>query len=126
MRDTPIQIHLLTLFRPHATTTAANELCVMESGARSSEIRYARVDFAEGRNLRRHSPRVRSSRTLGQSRISRGKLNLAFIARAQGGQYVAALSGVEIGLWDLAGKALELPVYQLIGGKFGNKVRIVD
>ncbi len=43
---------------------------------------------------------------------------------AQGGQYITALSGVEIALWDLAGKALELPVYQLLGGKFREKVRI--
>ena len=33
-------------------------------------------------------------------------------AGAQAGQYVTALSGVEIALWDLAGKALGLPVYQ--------------
>ena len=45
-------------------------------------------------------------------------------AGAQGGQYVTALTGVEIALWDLAGKALGLPVYQLLGGKFRDKVRI--
>lgn len=43
---------------------------------------------------------------------------------AQGGQYITALSGLEIALWDLAGKALGLPVYQLLGGKFRDKVRI--
>ncbi len=45
-------------------------------------------------------------------------------AGAQGGQYTTALTGVEIALWDLAGKALGLPVYQLLGGKFRDKVRI--
>src|SRR6478752_154441 len=45
-------------------------------------------------------------------------------AGAQGGQYVTALTGVEIALWDLAGKALGLPIYQLLGGKFRDKVRI--
>jgi galactonate dehydratase len=45
-------------------------------------------------------------------------------AGAQGGQYITALSGVEIALWDLAGKALGLPIYQLLGGKFRDKVRI--
>jgi galactonate dehydratase len=45
-------------------------------------------------------------------------------AGAQGGQYVAALSGLEIALWDLAGKALGLPVYQLLGGKVRDKVRL--
>jgi galactonate dehydratase len=43
---------------------------------------------------------------------------------SQGGQYITALSGLEIALWDLAGKALGLPVYQLLGGKFRDKVRI--
>src|SRR6185312_9880768 len=45
-------------------------------------------------------------------------------AGAQGGQYVTALTGIEIALWDLAGKALGLPIYQLLGGKFREKVRI--
>src|SRR5690349_481348 len=44
-------------------------------------------------------------------------------AGAQGGQYTTALSGLEIALWDLAGKPLGLPMYQLFGGKFRDKVR---
>jgi len=45
-------------------------------------------------------------------------------AGAQGGQYTTALTGLEIALWDLAGKALGLPVYRLMGGKFRDTVRI--
>lgn len=45
-------------------------------------------------------------------------------AGAQAGQYVTALSAIEIALWDLAGKALGLPIYQLMGGKFRDKVLI--
>lgn len=45
-------------------------------------------------------------------------------AGAQAGQYVTALTGVEIALWDIAGKALGLPVYQLLGGKVRDRVRI--
>ncbi|MGC4050584.1 MAG: hypothetical protein QM757_14500 [Paludibaculum sp.] len=45
-------------------------------------------------------------------------------AGAQSGQYVTALSGIEIALWDLCGKAVGLPVYQLLGGKVRDKVRI--
>src|SRR6266496_1964656 len=43
---------------------------------------------------------------------------------AQAGQYVTALTGVETALWDLAGKALGLPVYQLLGGKVRDRVRV--
>ncbi len=45
-------------------------------------------------------------------------------AGAQAGQYVTALTGIEIALWDLAGKALGLPVYQLLGGKMRDKIRL--
>lgn len=32
--------------------------------------------------------------------------------------------GVEIALWDLAGKAYGVPIYQMLGGKFRDKIRI--
>jgi galactonate dehydratase len=43
---------------------------------------------------------------------------------AQSGMYVAVLSAIETALWDLAGKALDLPVYQLLGGRFRDRVRV--
>src|SRR5690606_25861191 len=43
---------------------------------------------------------------------------------AQSGMYLAALAAVETALWDLAGKALGLPVYQLLGGKFRDRIRV--
>ena len=42
----------------------------------------------------------------------------------QSGVYVAVLSALETALWDLSGKALDLPVYQLLGGKFRDRVRV--
>src|ERR1051326_1332025 len=45
-------------------------------------------------------------------------------AGAQSGQYLTALTAVEIALWDLAGKATGLPVYQLMGGKVRDQVRV--
>lgn len=47
-----------------------------------------------------------------------------FFAGAQSGMYIAVLSAVESALWDLAGKALGLPVYQLLGGKFRDQIRV--
>ena len=37
-----------------------------------------------------------------------------------------AASGVEMALWDLAGKALGVPASTLLGGKFRQKVRVYD
>jgi galactonate dehydratase len=43
---------------------------------------------------------------------------------AQAGTFVGVLSAIEIALWDVTGKALELPVYRLIGGKFRDSVHV--
>jgi galactonate dehydratase len=40
------------------------------------------------------------------------------------GATVTAMTGIEIALWDLAGKILGVPVYQLLGGKFRDTVRL--
>ena len=34
------------------------------------------------------------------------------------------VSAVEMALWDLAGKAYNVPVYQMLGGKYRDKVRL--
>ena len=40
------------------------------------------------------------------------------------GALITALTGIEIALWDLKGKALGVPVYALLGGKFRDRVRV--
>src|SRR5437660_3837705 len=39
------------------------------------------------------------------------------------GAVIQAMSGIEIALWDIAGKAVGRPVYQLLGGGFRKKFR---
>ncbi|MCB0132659.1 MAG: mandelate racemase/muconate lactonizing enzyme family protein, partial [Caldilineaceae bacterium] len=40
------------------------------------------------------------------------------------GALITALTGLEIALWDLKGKALNAPIYELMGGKFRDKIRV--
>jgi L-alanine-DL-glutamate epimerase and related enzymes of enolase superfamily len=40
------------------------------------------------------------------------------------GPTVSAVAGVEVALHDLAGKLLEVPAYQLLGGKYRDEVRV--
>lgn len=40
------------------------------------------------------------------------------------GRQAGGVCGVEMALWDLAGKAYNVPAYQLLGGKYRDKVRL--
>jgi L-alanine-DL-glutamate epimerase-like enolase superfamily enzyme len=63
------------------------------------------------------------SRILGENpcnidKIFRKIKQFGFHARQGGG-----VSGVEVALWDLAGRAYNVPIYQMLGGKFRDKIR---
>jgi len=68
--------------------------------------------------------RIKGKSPLNVNRLFEDVRKSGFFQGAQSGMYVAVLSAIEAALWDLAGKALQLPVYQLLGGKFRDKVRV--
>jgi galactonate dehydratase len=70
-----------------------------------------------GRQLKGRSP-------LNPNRIFDELRKGNFFGGAQSGMFVAVLSAIDSALWDLCGKALGLPIYQLLGGKFRDKVRV--
>ncbi len=43
----------------------------------------------------------------------------------RGGALMGALSAIDVALWDIMGKHLEVPVYQLLGGKLRDRVRVI-
>ena len=67
---------------------------------------------------------ILKSRLMGENpcnvdKVFRKIKQFGFHARQAGG-----VCGVEMALWDLAGKAYNVPAYQMLGGRFRDKVRI--
>jgi L-alanine-DL-glutamate epimerase-like enolase superfamily enzyme len=52
------------------------------------------------------------------------KLHLATASVSGGGTVYHAISGIDAALWDLAARLLEIPLWQLLGGRFRDRVRI--
>ncbi len=48
---------------------------------------------------------------------------LTFWGMGNGGVIMAGLSGIDIALWDIKGKVMNAPVYQLLGGKTNKRLR---
>ena len=67
--------------------------------------------LVEGRDARDVEPLVR-------------RLHLATAHVSGGGTVHHAISGIEAALWDLAARSLEVPLWQLFGGRFRDRVRI--
>ena len=68
--------------------------------------------------------RIKNQNPLNVHRLFENIRKSGFFQGAQSGMYVAVLSAIETALWDIAGKALNVPVYQLLGGKFRDKIRV--
>ena len=68
--------------------------------------------------------RIKGKSPLNVHRLFEDIRKSGFFEGAQSGMYIAVLTAVETALWDVAGKALGLPVYQLLGGKFRDKIRV--
>lgn len=68
--------------------------------------------------------RLKDKNPLNVHRLFEDIRRAGFFEGAQAGMYIAVLSAIESALWDLAGKALGVPVYQLLGGKFRDKIRL--
>jgi len=68
--------------------------------------------------------RLKGKSPLNVNRLFEDIRKSGFFQGAQSGMYVAVLSAIEAALWDLTGKALGVPVYQLLGGKFRDKIRV--
>ena len=60
-----------------------------------------------------------------QVEVLHQKLSDKFVSRgSRTGALCGAISGIEIALWDLAGKILNVPVYTLLGGNYRDNILI--
>jgi L-alanine-DL-glutamate epimerase-like enolase superfamily enzyme len=64
------------------------------------------------------------SRLLGENPCNVERLFKRIKQFGSHGRQGGGVSGIEMALWDLAGKAYEVPVYQMLGGRHRDKVRL--
>ena len=74
--------------------------------------------------VQRFGQQLRNQHPLNVHRLFEQLRKGGVFSGAQSGMFIAVLSAIETALWDLAGKALNLPVYQLLGGKFRDRIRV--
>lgn len=83
-------------------------------------VGYGEVrDFADKRYAAMLKSRLIGENPCNVDRIFRKIKQFGGQSRQGGG-----VSGIEVALWDLAGKAYGVPVYQLLGGKFRDEIRL--
>lgn len=83
-------------------------------------VGYGEVrDFADKRYAAMLKSRLLGENPCNVDRIFRKIKQFGGQSRQGGG-----VSGIEVALWDLAGKAYGVPVYQLLGGKFRDSIRL--
>src|SRR3984893_16579062 len=63
------------------------------------------------------------SRILGENPCNIDKIFRKIKQFGSHGRQAGGVCGIEMALWDLAGKAYGVPVYQMLGGKFRDKIR---
>lgn len=67
---------------------------------------------------------ILKSRILGENPCNVDKLFRRIKQFGGQARQAGGVCGIELALWDLAGKAYGVPVYQMLGGKFRDKIRI--
>lgn len=66
---------------------------------------------------------ILKSRLLGENPCNVDKIFRKIKQFGFHGRQAGGVCGIEMALWDLAGKAYGVPVYQMLGGKFRDKIR---
>lgn len=89
-------------------------------------VGYGECFFAPGLTavIRELKPLVVGQDPANIHRLLRTLRTAGFMASPHGGALQHALAGIETALWDLLGKRLNVPLYELWGGTFRTRVRL--
>ncbi len=83
------------------------------------------VGFGEVRDMgSRAYALMLKSRILGENPCNVDKLFRRIKQFGGPGRQAGGVCGIEVALWDLAGKAYGVPVHQMLGGRFRDRIRI--
>ncbi|MEP1086360.1 MAG: mandelate racemase/muconate lactonizing enzyme family protein [Algoriphagus sp.] len=74
--------------------------------------------------VKKMGDQLKGQNPLNPNRLAEQLRKGAFFGGAQSGVYVAVLTAIETALWDITGKVFGVPVYQLLGGKYRDKIRV--
>jgi L-alanine-DL-glutamate epimerase-like enolase superfamily enzyme len=92
-----------------------------DSGITGMGSCYTSQSLVEG-SLRLLRPHIIGENALEPERVSEKLLQMTFW-QGRGGAVTHAISGIDIAMWDVLGKALEQPVGRLLGGVYRDRIK---
>ncbi|WP_276353816.1 mandelate racemase/muconate lactonizing enzyme family protein [Cohnella caldifontis] len=133
----------------HSRETYENTLAHVNTCSKPSELRITDIRFADITGIPTHCSLIKvytnqglvgfgevrdnaeklyalmlKSRLLGENPCNVDKLFRRIKQFGGHGRQGGGVSGLEVALWDLAGKAYGVPVYQMLGGKYRDRIRM--
>jgi len=129
MKITSIDVFKTTLGRSSVKGTVWNPIVVRIntdegiSGFGEAGLAYGNAQNAAFGVLKDFAPMIIGWDPMKIEKIWDFFLRMTFWGMGGGGVISAGMSAIDIALWDIKGKALGVPVYQLLGGKTNEKLR---
>ncbi|WP_020620679.1 mandelate racemase/muconate lactonizing enzyme family protein [Paenibacillus daejeonensis] len=133
----------------HNTETYESTLAYVNTHSKPSELRITDIRFADICGIPTHCSLIKvytnqgivgfgevrdnaeklyaqmlKSRLIGENPCYIDKLFRRIKQFGGHGRQGGGVSGIEIALWDIAGKAYGIPIYQMLGGKFRDRIRM--
>ena len=129
MKITSVDVMLITLGEPSNIGTPWNPVVVRIntdegiSGYGEMGLTYGKAKDAAYGMAQDFGRLILGMDPMNSEQIWEKQFRQTFWGQGGGGVVFSAMSAIDIALWDLKGKALGVPVYQLLGGKTNKKLR---